>query len=171
MGLDQKSVCQDKTGEPTQLHDEFVWVKDVKNTAAGLCKDAIDIIDKTGISKDGGLAYAYRQFNNAHDEQSSYLHNGRDLLLTMAINFYPPAAIANEQIKELAKGVRDLCSSGVSRLMDSRDGCTSEVSWFVSQKAKYDKHLAAVGGTLSMFFDGSNNHVGMINLGFSEDSN
>lgn len=156
---------------PTKLHDEFVWVEDVTNAVAGLCSDAMGIIGKTGISEDGGIAYASKQFSNGHDDQSNYLHNGRKLLLTMAINFYPPAAIAKEQIKDVAKGVHDICSTGVSRLMDSRDGCTSGVNWYISQKTKFDKHMAAVGGQFSMYFDGSNNHVGTIRPGFSEDSN
>jgi len=171
MGLDQKSACQDQAGVPTKLHDEFVWPEDVTNAAADLCNNAMDIIDKSGLSEDGGIAYVSKQFSNGHDEQSNYLHNGRKLLLTMAINFYPPAAIANKQIKDVAKGVRDLCSAGVSRLMDPRDGCTSEVHWYVSQKAKFDKHLAAVGGQLGVYFDSSNRPVGTISLGFSEDSN
>lgn len=170
MGLDQKSVCQDETGKPTQLHDEFVWVEDVTNAAVGLCNDAMATIDKTGLHEDGGIAYVSKQFTNGHDDQSNYLHNGRKLLLTMAINFFPPAAIAKEQIKDVAQGVRDLCSAGISRLMDSRDGCTSEVNWYISQKAKFDQHMAAVGGQVGMYFSGSNNHVGTIRLGFSEDS-
>lgn len=171
MGIDQKSVCQDGSGAPTTLHDEFVWIEDVKNAAAGLCNDAMHIIDSTGLSEDGGIAYASKEFSNGHDDQSNYLHNGRKLLLTMAVNFYPPAAIAKENIKDVAKGVRDLCSAGISRLMDPRDGCTSEVKWYISQKAKFEKHLAAVGGQIGIYFDGSNNHVGMLGLGFSEDSN
>jgi hypothetical protein len=89
----------------------------------------------------------------------------------MAVNFYPPAAIATEQIKDVAKGVRDLCSSGVSRLMNPRDGCTSEVIWYVSNKLKFKKQAAALGGQIGMYFDGSNNHVGAIRLEFSEDTN
>ena len=89
----------------------------------------MDIIDKSGLSEDGGIAYVSKQFSNSHDKQSNYLHNGRKLLLTMAINFYPSAAIANKQIKNVAEGVRDLCSASVSRFMDPRDGCTSEVNW------------------------------------------
>ncbi|KAF1961046.1 hypothetical protein CC80DRAFT_488415 [Byssothecium circinans] len=171
MGLDTKSECQDDLGVPIKLHDEFVWVEDVTNAAVGLCNNVMTKIDQTGIDRDGGIAYATKQFSNGHDQQGSYLHNGRNLLLTMAINFFPPAAVAKEQIKDVAKGVRDLCAAGVSRLMDSSDGCTSEVSWYVSQKAKNDKHMAAVGGQLGMFFEGSKNHVGTIGLGFSEDSN
>ncbi|KAF2008259.1 hypothetical protein BU24DRAFT_456412 [Aaosphaeria arxii CBS 175.79] len=117
------------------------------------------IIDKTGLYEDGGIAYASREFANGHDDQSNYLHNGRKLLLTMAIDFYPPAAVAKEQIKDVANGVRYLCSSGISRLMDSRDGCTSEVNWYISQQAKFAKHMAAVGGQLGMYYDGSNSHV------------
>jgi hypothetical protein len=156
---------------PTELHDEFVWPKDVTNAAAYLCNNAIDIIDKSGLSEDGGVAYVSKQFSNGHDEQSNYLYNGWKLLLTMAINFYPPAAMAKEQIKDVAKGVRDLCSASVSRLMDLRDGCTLEVHWYISQKAKFDKHLAAVGGQLGTFLDSSNNPISTIRLAFSQDDN
>jgi len=52
MGLDQKSVCQDETGKPTKLHDEFVWVEDVTKAAEGLCNDAMAIIDKTDLHED-----------------------------------------------------------------------------------------------------------------------
>ncbi|KAF2274584.1 uncharacterized protein EI97DRAFT_460154 [Westerdykella ornata] len=171
MGIDQKSKCLDDNGVPTKLHDEFVWVEDVTNAAASLCNDAMAIIDRTGLGDDGGIAYVSKGFSNAHDEQSNYLHNRRKLLLTMAVNYYPPASVAKEAIKDIAKGVRDLCSAGVSRLMDERDGCTSKVKWYISQKAKWDDHLAAVGGQVGMYFDGSNNHFGTISLEFSEDSN
>jgi len=89
----------------------------------------------------------------------------------MAINFYPSATVAKEQIKDVAKGVRDLCTAGIWRLTDSSNGCTSEVNWYISQQAKFAQHMAAIGGQLSMYYDGSNSHVGMIGLGFSEDSN
>ncbi|KAF2794226.1 hypothetical protein K505DRAFT_374775 [Melanomma pulvis-pyrius CBS 109.77] len=77
----------------------------------------------------------------------------------MAIDFYPPAAITKEQIKDVAKGVRDLCSAGPSRLIDSMDGCTSKINWYISQKAKFNKHMTAIGGQLSMYFDDSNSLV------------
>jgi hypothetical protein len=171
MGLDQKSACQDKHGLPTSLHDEFVWIDDVADAAAGLCNDAMGIIDLTGLSEDGGVAYASKQFDNAHDDQDNNLKNGRHILFTMAIGFFPPLAIAKEEIKDVATGVRNLCSASVLRLLDSRDGCTAEVGWYISQKAKFDKHLAAVGGQLGLFFDGTNNNVATIKVGFSEDSN
>jgi hypothetical protein len=55
--------------------------------------------------------------------------------------------------------------------MDGRDGCTESDNWFVSQKAKFTDHLAAKGGELGVFFDGSNSKVATVQLGFSEDSN
>ncbi|KAF2675688.1 hypothetical protein K458DRAFT_206397, partial [Lentithecium fluviatile CBS 122367] len=171
MGLDQKSKCQDEVGVPTKLHDEFVWIEDVQNAAHDLCNDALKTIETYGLKEDGGVGWAWRQFSNGHDEQSNYLHNSRHLLLTMGIRFFPPAALAQEQIKDVAKGIRDLCANGVSRLMDPTVGCTSEVGWYVSQKARFDKHLAAVGGQLGIFFNGTNQAVGSIELGFSEDSN
>jgi hypothetical protein len=48
----------------------------------------------------------------------------------MTLKFFPPANIANEQIKDVAKGMHDLCSAAVSRLIDKRDRCTSEVKWY-----------------------------------------
>jgi hypothetical protein len=171
MGLDQKAKCQDKDGAPTKLHDEFVWVEDVTKVAGELCRNAIGTIDKSGLQEDGGVAYAYKQFTNGHDDQNNFLHNGRKLLLTMAIDFFPPTAMAKGQVKDLAKGVHKLCSASLSRLMDPRDGCTSEVNWYGSKKAKWRKQIAAVGGDLGIYYDGSNNHVGTIRLGFSEDSN
>jgi hypothetical protein len=104
------------------------------------------------------------ELSDGHDDQSNYLHTGRKLLLTMAIKFYPPAAVANRQIKNVAKGVRDLCSAGISRLMDLRDRCTSEVNWYISRKAKFKKHLAALSGQLGVYFDSSNRPVGTISL-------
>jgi hypothetical protein len=171
MGVDQKSACSNENGEPTKLHDEFVWVEDVVNAADNLCDQALKVIESTGLTQDGGIGYASKQFDNAHDKQSNFLHNKRKLLLTMAINFYPPAAIVQDQIKTVAKGVRDLCAASVSRLMDTRDGCTSQVSWYNSGRAKFDKHLAAVGGHIGMFFESSSDAVGQVALAFTEDDN
>lgn len=171
MGLNQKSVCQDDNGAPTKLHDEFVWIEDVTKSGVGLCNDAMGIIKRTGLSEDGGIAYASKQFSNAHDEQSNYLHNGRKLLLTMFINLIPPLYATKQSLEAMAQGMEKLCSIGIERLMDRNDGCTSEVSWYISQKAKLGHHLAAVGGQLGMYFNGTAHQIGTIGLGFSQDNN
>jgi|TARA_R110002003_G_scaffold214_36_gene16310 hypothetical protein len=171
MGLDQKSRCVDQEGTETKLHDEFVWPEDVVSVGSGLCDEAMKVIETTGIDEDGGIAYAKRELNNAFDDQGNYLHKGRDLLVTMTINYIPPLAATRDGIQIIAKGVRELCTSAVGRLMDGRDGCTESVNWFVSQKAKLTSHLAAKGGEIGMFFDGSNNKVATVQLGFSEDTN
>ncbi|KAJ4362586.1 hypothetical protein N0V83_010680 [Neocucurbitaria cava] len=166
-----KSRCVDEKGTDTKLHDEFVWPEDVVSAGGGLCDEAMKRIEETGLDEDGGVAYANKVLTNAFDDQNNYLHKGRELLVTMTIDYIPPLAASRDGIQAIAKGVRDLCSSAVGRLMDGRDGCTESVNWFVSQKAKFTDHLAAKGGEIGMFFDGSNNKVATVQLGFSEDSN
>ena len=171
MGVDERAVCQDERGDQSKLHDEFVWVHDVTALAGSICDEVKGKIEETGMHEDGGIAYAARTLTNAHDDQSNYLHNGRHLLLTMAVDFFPPANMLKADIQTLAQGAHTLCSISVQRLMTPGEGCTEEVNWYVSQKAKFEKETAAVGGQVGMFYDGSNNHVASLRIGFSEDSN
>lgn len=172
LGVDQEAVCkEEKTGQQTTLHDEFVWAKDVIKEATSLCNEVVGIIEKTGIDQDGGIGIATRIFNNAHDEQSSYLHNNRDLLVRMAVHFYPPVGMALKDIQALAQGVHTLCSAAVKTLMSPRVGCTEEVDWYVTRKFRVEKEMAALGGLIGMYYGGSNNNIASLSLGFSEDSN
>jgi hypothetical protein len=169
MGIDQKAVCQTEQGVPSTLHDEFVWVEDAIAMAGSMCEEIKGILTNAGIHEDGGIALAKRLLNNGHDDQNNYLYNGRDVLMTMVVDFYPPASYTRDRIMLIAQGVNNLCSGSIQRLMTPREGCTSEVNWYVSQRAKFQKHMAAVGGQIGMFLDGSNKHVATVNLGFSED--
>jgi hypothetical protein len=101
----------------------------------------------------------------------TYLHNGRRLILTAVLDFYPPVTMLKNDIESLAKGVHDLCSAAVERIVNSRGGCGQEVSWFVSQKAKYQKKIAAASGMVDIFYDSSNSRVADLLVAFSEDSN
>jgi hypothetical protein len=169
MGIAQRPACQE-AGVLSTLHDEFVWAREVADLAEGLCKDAARKIEETGLNEDGGVGYAYRTLTNAHDEQSNYLHNGRHLLLTMAINMFPPAALAQKEIQEVAQGVYTLCTAGIQRIMNSGEGCTQEVEWYVSQRIKWEKEAAAIGGMISVFRGSASSPVASLKVGFSEDS-
>jgi hypothetical protein len=170
MGINQKAHCLDDKDKPIPLHDEFVWPENVISAASGLCDTAMKTIEQTGIDNDGGVAWASKELSNAFDEQSNYLHHkGRQLLVTMAIDYIPPFATSRDSIQAIAKGVRELCSSAVVRLMDGRDGCTETVTWYDSGSVKWRSHLAAKGGAIGMFFGGAKDTVAKIQLGFSED--
>lgn len=171
MGVDERAACQDEHGYQSELHDEFVWAHDVAALANTICDEIQSKIEETGLHEDGGIAYAARALTNAYDNQSNYLHKGRHLLLTTAVDFFPPANMLKTEIQALASGAHTLCSVGIQRLMDPREGCAQEVKWYVSQKAKFETETAAVGGKIGMFYDGSNNHVAALRVGFSEDSN
>jgi hypothetical protein len=171
MAVDQKAQCIESDSTPSKLHDEFPWIEDVTGLAEKMCKNVTQYIDQYGIAKDGGVASTVNYLTNAHDWQSNTLKNGRNIMVTTTLNFFPPAKMAINEIKDLAGGLHTLCTAGIQRIMTPETGCTEEVSWWVSQKAHYERHRAALGGQVGMFFDGSKNPVAALQLGFSQDSN
>jgi hypothetical protein len=73
-----------------------VWPEDVVSAGSGLCDQVMKIIEETGLDEDGGVAYANQVLTNAFDDQNNYLHKGRQLLLTMSINYIPPLAASRD---------------------------------------------------------------------------
>jgi len=130
-----------------------------------MCQNVTQYIDQYGIAKDGGVASTVEYLTNAHDWQSNTLKNGRNIMVTMTLNFFPPAKMAMDEIKGLAGGLHTLCTAGIQRIMAVETVCAQEVSWWVSQKAiTRDRQVG-------MFFDESKNSVAALQVGFSEDSN
>jgi hypothetical protein len=171
MGIGQRPTCQEESGLASKIHDEFVWAHDVSVLAEDLCKAAASKIEETGLNADGGVGYAYRQLTNAHDDQDNILKNGRHLLLTMAIRMFPPTAIAQDEIREISQGVYTLCTAGIQRIVNPTEGCTEQVDWYISQKMKWGKEMAALGGAIDVFRGGANSPIASLRVGFSEDTN
>jgi hypothetical protein len=78
--------------------------------------------------------------------------------------------MADVGIKAVADGVHKVCSAGIQKILLGPNGCSQNVRWYISQKAKHENKLAAMGGVLDVFLGSANNRVGSIRIGFSEDS-
>jgi hypothetical protein len=173
LSLGAEPTCREKdSSESSTLHDEFVWADDVISIASQVCDKVNRAMEENGINDDnGGAGSAFWDFYNAHDEQGNRLLNGRHLLLTVATTVYPPIGPAVEGAKAVAAGVHTVCSAGIKRLLNPQNGCTQNVDWYVSQKVKWEKKLAALGGVLDVVLGSGNNRIGSIRIGFSDDAN
>jgi hypothetical protein len=179
LGIGAQPNCVEPTsGTPSTLHDEFVWAREVLPLADAICNDANTYLRKTGFNERGGGGTAMHEFTNAYDDQNNRLIKGRRVLLTLATVVFPPigavvagAEAAKQSVEAVADGVHKVCSAGIQKLFNTQNGCSRSVKWYVSQKARFETELAAIGGTIDVFLGSSKDRVGTIKIGFSQDTN
>lgn len=174
LGIGAEPVCKDKDDKDIILHEEFVWSDDIIPLADAICDDVNRYLEHSGLDDySGGAGFASREFGNGHDlknDRSGILLNHRKLLLTVATTVFPPAQMADVSIKMVADGVHKVCSAGIQKILNGPNGCSRNVRWYVSQKAKHKNKLAAIGGVVDVFLGSANSRVGSIRIGFTEDS-
>tara|TARA_R110002003_G_scaffold2995_2_gene24759 strand:+ start:381 stop:1211 length:831 start_codon:yes stop_codon:yes gene_type:complete len=151
LSLGMEPSCKEKDDSDSTLHDEFVWADDVVSIANEVCDQANRYMEDKGINDQyGGGGYTSKDLYNAHDDQGNRLLNGRHLLLTVATTVYPPLGVAVDGAKAVAAGLHTVCSAGMQKLLNPQNGCTRKVDWYVSQKAKFQNKLVAIGGVISL---------------------
>lgn len=174
LGIGAQPVCKDQDNEDITLHEQFVWSDDIIPLADAVCDDVNRYLEHSGLDdNNGGAGFASRELRNGHDlknDRSGILLNNRKLLLTVATTVFPPVQMADVGIKAVADGVHKVCSAGIQKILNGPNGCSQNVRWYVSQKAKHENKLAAMGGVVDVFLGSANNRVGSIRIGFSEDS-
>lgn len=174
LGIGAQPVCRDEEDKEITLHEEFVWSDDIIPLADAICDDVNRYLEHSGLDDNyGGAGFATREFKNRHDlknNRSGILLNNRKLLLTVATTILPPVQRADVGIKAVAEGVHTVCSAGIQKILNGPNGCSRNVRWYVSQKAKHENKLAAIGGVLDIFLGSATARVGSIRIGFSKDS-
>ena len=162
--LNQKPWCDGK-----DVHDNFVWIEDIISNVTSVCEDLKSKIDFHNIKHDGGVNSAVNFLTNGHDKQGHQLKDKRHLTATYLLNFYPPAKMAIDEVRQLAIGIYDLCDDGIKRLGTKGEGCSAGITYFRPSKAKTYHGEGAIGGTIRMFFGEDTRPVADISLGFSND--
>jgi hypothetical protein len=162
--LNQKPWCEGK-----EVHDNFVWVEDIVSNATSVCLDLKDKIDIHNLKKDGGVSSVLNYLTNGHDKQGHQLKDKRHVTASYLLNFYPPAKMAIEEVKQLAAGIYDLCNDGIMRIGTKEKGCTAGITYFRPSKAKTYHGVGAIGGTIRMFFGEDTSPVADLSLDFSND--
>ncbi|KAF2446597.1 hypothetical protein P171DRAFT_430721 [Karstenula rhodostoma CBS 690.94] len=153
----------------TEVHDNFVWVDDVRAKSNEICQQLREQIDASGLKQDGGVGIVFDHLTNGHDKQGHQLKDKRKVTATYLLTFIPPAKTTIDGIKEIASGVYDLCNDGIEKLATKDLGCTQDIGYYRPSKAKHYTDTAAIGGQFRMFFDGVADSVADLSLTFSED--
>lgn len=153
-----------------ELHNEFVWAKDVVSKANDICTQLKSQIDAYGLAEDGGLAVVIDKITYGHNKRGHQLQDNRKLIATYLLNFTPPAKMAVDDIKQIASGVYDLCNDGIERISTDGEGCVQNVKYYRPSKAKHYTDAGAKDGSIRMFFDKYFQDVASLSIEFTEDS-
>jgi hypothetical protein len=160
----KKPMC-----DGTNLEKNFVWVEDVQTHVDDVCLQLKDQINHYGLKEDGGLGSIVNTLTNGHMKQGHQLKDKRQLTASYVVNFYPPAKMALDDVKQLATGVSDLCDDALKRIATKGDGCTADIKYFRPSKAKTYHGTGAIGGVVRLFLGADTSPVADISLDFFND--
>ena len=157
--LDKKPYC-----DGDRVHDNFVWVEDIRARSNDVCKGLRAQIDSNGLTRDGGVGKIVELMTNGHDKQGHQLKDNRKVTATYLLTFLPPVNMAVKEIKELAAGVYDLCNDGIERIATKGEGCSQDIKYFRPSKAKTYHSDGAIGGYLRMYLGGNDDDSRVVDL-------
>lgn len=162
--LDRKANCKYQ-----QVHDEFIWWKDIFERIPDVCFTLKEQIESNGLDRDGGVASVINKITNGHDKQGHQLKDKVSLGVSYLVNWFPPARMTINEIKAVASGVSSLCEGAIRRIGNVDDGgCKNDIRYYRPSKAKTFTDAAAIAGTLGVEWAGQK--VADIVVDFFDDS-
>lgn len=127
-------------------------------------------IDASAIREYGGVALFVDQVSNGNNKRGHQFQDKGKLVATYLLNFYPPAKMTNENIKQLAAATYSMCDDAIRRLGTSKKegGCTQGIKYYRPSKAKHYNDPGQIGGLIQMAWDGVK--VADFSLDFANDA-
>lgn len=165
LSIDQKPFCD---GE--KVHDNFLWVTDIRESAVDICQELNKQISETGIAQDGGVGLVVKQFTSGHDKQANQLKDYRKVTATFLLNLIPPAKATLDTVKQISSGLDELCHNAIEKIATKNMGCTAEIKYYRPSKAKSFTGTGAIGGFLEVVYGAAKDAVANISVDFSNDN-